>query len=255
MLRTTLTQLTRIRWGVRVGLGVAVSVIANVLHALDNPISQAIAAWPPLALLLTVELISRVPVHRRSLAFARLFATATIAGIAAWVSYWHMAGVAARYGETGAAPYLIPASVDGLIVMASVCLVELGGRIQTSSTATFQTRPGAASPARQMWAPYLLDEPIIEPAPPGAEPPAGSPEPYVPAAQKPRAETRTAQQIEVAVRAIRAAQPGLSQRQVAAIAGTSPSNAGRILREGRDAAPAHSVPAAADEPELVSAAS
>jgi hypothetical protein len=68
-------------------------VVANVLHALDNPISQAIAAWPPLALLLTVELISRVPVHRRSLAFARLFATATIAGIAAWVSYWHMAGV------------------------------------------------------------------------------------------------------------------------------------------------------------------
>jgi hypothetical protein len=49
-------------------LGVAASVVANVLHALDNPISQSIAAWPPLALLLTVELISRVPVHRRSLA-------------------------------------------------------------------------------------------------------------------------------------------------------------------------------------------
>jgi hypothetical protein len=104
-------------------------VVANVLHARDNPISQAIAAWPPLALLLTVELISRVPVHRRSLAFARMAATATIAGIAAWVSYWHMVGVAARYGETGASPYLLPLSVDGLIVVASICLVELGGRI------------------------------------------------------------------------------------------------------------------------------
>ncbi|MGW4944250.1 DUF2637 domain-containing protein [Actinoplanes sp. NPDC004185] len=112
-------------------LGVAASVVANILHALDNPISQAIAAWPPLALLLTVELISRVPVHRRSLAFARLIATATIAGIAAWVSYWHMAGVAARYGETGASPYLLPLSVDGLIVVASICLVELAGRITT----------------------------------------------------------------------------------------------------------------------------
>ena len=90
-----LPQLRRVRWAVRATLvlGVAASVVANVLHALDNPISQAIAAWPPLALLLTVELISRVPVHRRSLAFCRLFATATIAGIAAWVSYWHMAGV------------------------------------------------------------------------------------------------------------------------------------------------------------------
>jgi Tfp pilus assembly protein PilX len=119
-------------------LGVAASVVANVLHALDNPISQAIAAWPPLALLLTVELISRVPVHRPLLTAARVLATAIIAGIAAWVSYWHMAGVASRYGETGASPYLLPLSVDGLIVVASICLVELGGRISElqRSTAT-----------------------------------------------------------------------------------------------------------------------
>ncbi|PRY17625.1 DUF2637 domain-containing protein [Pseudosporangium ferrugineum] len=128
-------QLIRVRWGVRgaLVLGVATSVAANVLHAQPNPISQAIAAWPPLALLLTVELISRIPVHHRTLAAVRLAATASIAGIAAWVSYWHMAGVAARYGETGAAPYLIPLSVDGLVVVASVCLVELTGRITAQS--------------------------------------------------------------------------------------------------------------------------
>jgi hypothetical protein len=126
-----LPQLRRIRWAVRATLllGVAASVLANILHALDNPISQAIAAWPPVALLLTVELISRVPVHRRLLAATRLIATAVISGIAAWVSYWHMAGVAAHYGETGASPYLLPLSVDGLIVVASICLVELSGRM------------------------------------------------------------------------------------------------------------------------------
>jgi hypothetical protein len=129
-----LPQLRRVRWAVRstLTLGVAASVTANVLHAQQNPISQAIAAWPPLALLLTVELISRVPVLHRSLAATRLVATATIAGIAAWVSYWHMAGVAARYGEVGASPYLLPLSVDGLIIVASICLVELGGRIGTA---------------------------------------------------------------------------------------------------------------------------
>src|SRR5690606_9091809 len=101
------TNLRRVRWAVRavLALGVAASVTANVLHAQPNPISQTIAAWPPVALLLTVELISRVPVHRRGLAAVRLAATALIAGIAAWVSYWHMVGVAARYGETGASPY------------------------------------------------------------------------------------------------------------------------------------------------------
>jgi uncharacterized protein DUF2637 len=128
-------QLLRIRWGVRAALavGVMTSVAANVLHALPNPISQAIAAWPPLALMLTVELISRIPVDRRALATVRRIATAIIAGIAAWVSYWHMAGVAARYGEVGAAPYLIPVSVDGLVVVASVCLVELSGRVRSAT--------------------------------------------------------------------------------------------------------------------------
>jgi hypothetical protein len=130
----TTAQLLRIRWAVRATLllGVAASVAANILHANGNPISQTIAAWPPLALLLTVELVSRVPVHRRSLAVLRVVATVAISGIAAWVSYWHMAGVAARYGETGASPYLLPFSVDGLIVVASICLVELGGRIRAA---------------------------------------------------------------------------------------------------------------------------
>jgi hypothetical protein len=129
-----LGQLRRIRWAVRLALavGVAASVVANVLHAADNPISQAIAAWPPLALLLTVELISRVPVHRRSLAAVRFVATGAIAAIAAWISYHHMAAVAVRYGEVGASAYLLPISVDGLIVVASISLVELAGRIRAS---------------------------------------------------------------------------------------------------------------------------
>lgn len=128
----------RIRWAVRgtLMLGVAASVTANVLHARDNPISQAIAAWPPLALLITVEVVARVPITRRWLAVVRVLATAVIAGIAAWVSYWHMAGVALRYGEATGAAHLLPLSVDGLIVVASVCLVELGGRDRVAEEST-----------------------------------------------------------------------------------------------------------------------
>lgn len=130
-----LKQLGRIRWAVRgvLALGVAASVAANVLHANPHPISQTIAAWPPLALLLTIELISRVPVHRWYLALVRIVATVAISGIAAWVSYWHQVGIVARYGETGVTPYLIPLSVDGLVAVASVCLVELAGRIRTAT--------------------------------------------------------------------------------------------------------------------------
>lgn len=137
-------NLRKVRWGVRAALtvGVAASVAANILHAQPQLISQIIAAWPPLALLLTVELISRVPVHRRALATVRLMAATAIAGIAAWVSYFHMAGVVSRYGETGTVPYLLPLSVDGLVIVASISLVELAGRIHNSE------QPAAGPPAR-----------------------------------------------------------------------------------------------------------
>jgi hypothetical protein len=149
------TTLQRLRWAVRgvLALGVAASITANVLHARPNLISQVISAWPPLAFLITVELISRVPVHRRSLAGVRLVATSAIAGIAAWVSYWHMAAVASRYGETGASPYLLPMSVDGLIVIASVSLVELAGRIRAVAEQTTEPVPAPA--------PVVAEEPAI----------------------------------------------------------------------------------------------
>jgi hypothetical protein len=132
MTTVNLARLRRVRTGVRLTLllGVLVSITANVLHANPNPISQAVAAWAPVALLLSVELISRVPAHHPAMAFLRLAATITIAGIAAWVSYWHMVGVAVTYGETGLTPYLLPISVDGLIVVASISLIEIGGRIR-----------------------------------------------------------------------------------------------------------------------------
>jgi len=172
-------RLRRVRWAVRatLALGVAASVTANVLHAQPNPISQAIAAWPPLALLVTIELISRVPVHRRGLAAVRLAATAVIAGIAAWVSYWHMVGVAARYGETGASPYLLPLSVDGLVVVASVCLVELAGRIASAERPATATQPVAATVTRPA--------PVVAPAP--TTTPTTAPVPAVAAARRPRA--------------------------------------------------------------------
>jgi hypothetical protein len=116
-----------------------------VLHARTNPISQGIAAWPPLALLLTVELVSRVPVHRRSLAVVRIAATTAIAGIAAWVSYWHMAGVCARYGESPVSAHLMPLSVDGLVIAASISLVELAGRLRALDAATAVAQPAPAA--------------------------------------------------------------------------------------------------------------
>ena len=58
-----------------------------------------------------------------------------------------MVGVATRYGETGPTPYLLPISVDGLIIVASISLIELGARIRhlhTTTTTSTSTSTGAA---------------------------------------------------------------------------------------------------------------
>jgi hypothetical protein len=144
----TLRDLQRLRWavGVVMLIGVAASIVANVLHANPHPISQTIAAWPPVAFLATVEVVSRVPVHRPLLATGRILATVVITVIAGWISYGHMRGVAVQYGETGWAAVLLPLSVDGLVVVASLSLVELAGAIKVHKAALPRPATASASP-------------------------------------------------------------------------------------------------------------
>ncbi|GIJ49774.1 hypothetical protein Val02_66600 [Virgisporangium aliadipatigenens] len=158
----TESQIRRLQWAVRATLvlGVTASVTANILHARPHPIAQAIAAWPPLALLITVELVTRIPVYRPALGVVRIVATVAIAGIAAWVSYWHMVGVVARYGEVGTVPYLLPLSADGLIIVASVSLVELAARLRDTTTPTAHPTNEPTAPAPP---PHTVPEPAAAP--------------------------------------------------------------------------------------------
>jgi hypothetical protein len=47
-----------------------------------------------------------------------------VAGIAAWASYSHMSEVALRVGERADVAYLVPLSVDGLLVVASAAMLD-----------------------------------------------------------------------------------------------------------------------------------
>jgi hypothetical protein len=231
-------NLKRIGWGVRAvfALGIAASLAGNVLHAEDNPISQAISAWSPLALLLTVELISRIPARRGVMSIVRLGAAAVIAGIAAWVSYWHMVGVATHYGETGSSAYLLPFSVDGLIVVASICLVEIGGRIRALAEGDASVSAPAPLPV-----PAAVATPAPVAAPVIAEQPA--PAPTVKKTPAKRVTPRPASAEKVAK--VAAKMPGAPVAQIAAKAGVSPSTARRHLAalSVTDASPSAPVPA------------
>lgn len=136
-------RLARVRFAVWwvLATAIAVSVAANVAHAQPSTAARLIAAWPPVALAVAIELVTRVPATRPVLAAARVAATAGIAGIAAWASYSHMVAVAARYGEATLTAHLIPLSVDGLVVVASVCLVELAAAIRSAELAPTTEQP------------------------------------------------------------------------------------------------------------------
>lgn len=171
----TPAALRRLRWAVRatLTLGVLASVAANVLHARDNLVSQMIAAWPPCALLLTIELIARVPVYRRLLATVRLAATVAIAAIAAYISYTHMAAVALIFGESGLAARLLPISVDGLVIASAVSLVELTGRVQAlNHPGAPTTTPAPAAGSVPAASPSDVCRPATAPAPEAPPPQA-----------------------------------------------------------------------------------
>ena len=136
-------HLRRLQRGARaaLALGIGASLAANVLAADPSLVGKLIAAWSPIALLVTVELLFRIPTTSGTRSYLRIGAAVPIAVIAAWVSYHHMVEVAEAYGETRSAALLLPFSVDGLVIVASVSLAEIAHRLQAAESST--TRPSA----------------------------------------------------------------------------------------------------------------
>lgn len=105
--------------------GLAASLGANIMAAHPTALGRIVAAWAPVALMVAVELLTRVPVGRSALSAVRTTSAAVIAAIAAWVSYWHMVELATMAGESTVTAHLLPLSVDGLVIVASVTLHQL----------------------------------------------------------------------------------------------------------------------------------
>jgi hypothetical protein len=96
----------------------------------DHVTDAAIAAWPPLALLLVLEILTRIPISGRWSTIARVASTLGVAIAAGWLSYFHMAATASAHGEHGINAYVWPISVDGLMTVSAIALVEIGARIR-----------------------------------------------------------------------------------------------------------------------------
>jgi hypothetical protein len=71
---------------------------------------------------------------------ARNLSAGAVAGIAAWSSYLHMVHVALSFGERPEIAYAVPFSVDGMLVVASMAMVDdkaSGRKVRRSARLAF----------------------------------------------------------------------------------------------------------------------
>lgn len=116
------------------GAGITVSVLGNMLHSLIRPDGAGPgwspqpgqvfgALWWPLALFLALEVFaSKVWGGGAWWWLLRLAATAPVAAVAAVVSYRHLSGLLAHWGEDGFTVAFGPVAVDGLMLLCAAAL-------------------------------------------------------------------------------------------------------------------------------------
>lgn len=151
-------RVTRRFVAVIVLFGVGISIAVNQLDA-HTLINKGIAGYPPLGLLLTLELLVRIPTGQRLGAATRVGATVAVAGAAGWLSYWHMVQAVADHGESALNAHIWPATVDGLMAVAAVGMVELGARIRALKSQPQRVADAAASAAELVKAVDAIESP------------------------------------------------------------------------------------------------
>lgn len=121
--------------------GFVTSAGGNVLHALEEAVSDqwvtitisvAIAILIPAIFGIMFEIASRVFFRKEAHWFMKLVAFAGaggISGITAWNSYFHQRDAFIHFGDRTQAT-LLPLAIDGLMIIGSVYLIELGFQIR-----------------------------------------------------------------------------------------------------------------------------
>ena len=144
------------------GLGVIASTAANIAHSFTpstelikrvneradltgQPVDWATwtppagtiisAAFWPIALVVSVEVISRVmwPAGWRWKVM-RFGGVAVVAAVAAFISYKHLHGLIGSYGEDAWSAAVGPLAIDGLMLVCSAALLAIGQSKRTADT-------------------------------------------------------------------------------------------------------------------------
>lgn len=128
-------------------LGLGASLAANVAHAVavtpDRVAPLVGAAFWPLALLVTSELLFRVRFDRRADVLTAL-AVACVAAGAGWISFGHTRALLLSWGESDAGAVLGALAVDGVLVASGAALYRAA--LARAATSAVECTPSAPAP-------------------------------------------------------------------------------------------------------------
>ncbi len=179
-------------------LGGGVSIAANITHTFvpppghpagwsPEPMAVVFAMSWPVFLFVAVEILARTPWPRLwNWTLLRWLGLTPVALVAAFVSYRHLSGLLAHYGEEPLAALTGPLAVDGLMVVATGALLATGRH--RTSTLTPTVGPVAGIAAQTVSTPIPVAAPGAPqgaPATPTPSPVDTPPAPPVPAAPAP----------------------------------------------------------------------
>lgn len=201
-------------------LGLLASLAGNALAAQPTALGRLVAAWAPLALCLVVWLVEHHRPAPGPWRAATWLGTAVVAGVAAWVSYWHLVELARMAGEEGIAAHLLPLSVDGLVIVASAYLSDSDTRPAPKAVPARKVVPAAPPVSRPSGPSPSAASPTAvvarPPARPGTE---DGPDEAITTA--PAARGKTTPVSAEQVRQVAAEHPDWTQAQVAEAVGCS----------------------------------
>lgn len=122
-----------LRWFSRmvVILATGTSIWSNWLHSEKTGFAIAINVAPPILMLMAYEMTSRIALWGGRLRrWIRPLTMVAITGINAWLSYWHQHDAFLRYSKDKATATLLPLAIDGLMIIASVAVMDLNQMIE-----------------------------------------------------------------------------------------------------------------------------
>lgn len=151
----------RMRWfvaGVTL-LGIVTSVLLNVLHAPPRWDMQMVGAFAPIAVFLSIEMVSRIPVNGLLLGIGRILASLAVGAGAGFISYLQQVDYLLKGGYESTIAHIFPGIIDGLTVVATLSLVEVTRVLRKLSVAIGKSMAPVAAPSLPVAPAVAPDEP------------------------------------------------------------------------------------------------